>query len=1295
MATILLSAAGAAIGSGFGGTVLGLSGAVLGRAIGATVGRVIDQRLLGLGSDSVETGKVEQFRLTGATDGAAVAEVWGRERVGGQVIWSTRFLETQTSSGGGKGSSGSTTSFRYTISLAIALCRGEILGVGRLWADGIEVAPESLNLRIYTGSEDQLPDPKIETVEGTGNAPAFRGIAYVVVEDLDLGRFGNRVPQFSFEVVRQAQGTLAEPILDIADSVRAVCMIPGTGEYALSTTALHATSGPGVSQTVNVHAASGLPDLTTSFQMLQREMPQVGAVSLVVSWFGSDLRCADCAVQPKVEPTAIDAEGMPWTVSGVTRALAEAVPSPDGRAVYGGTPTDQSVVEAIQSMKAAGVEVTFYPFILMDQVAGNTLPDPYSTAIGQPVLPWRGRITLSVAPGRAGSPDRTAGADSEVAAFLGSAAPADFTVSGTAVTYHGPEEWSFRRMILHYAHLCAAAGGVDTFLIGSELRGLTQIRGAGDAFPMVQGLKALAAEVKAILPGAKVSYAADWSEYFGYQTNDDVYFHLDPLWSDSHVDFIGIDNYMPVSDWRDGTAHLDAGWRSIYDVDYLKANIEGGEGYDWYYDSPEGVTYQVRKPITDGAYGEDWVFRFKDIRNWWGRPHHERLGGIRQAAATAWVPKSKPVRFTEYGCAALDKATNQPNLFLDPKSSESALPRGSNGQRDDYLQMQYLRAIREYWNDAAINETSPVYGGPMVDIDRCHVWAWDARPFPEFPGRADLWGDAANYQLGHWLNGRNSNQPLPRVIAEICERAGLTEIAVDDAHGAVRGFGLDRPAMARSALQVLTLGFGFDPVERDGVLQFRSRSGTADAVLDPGRLVFRDAETGSLTLTRQSGAELSGRVRVSYFEAENDFDARTAEAIFPDDSSTVVSQNDLPLVLTSNEARAVADRWLAESRAASDIAGFALPPSQFGLGAGDIVEIAGETYRIDRVEQTEMLTVDAVRVEAASYSAGPDAEDTPVRTGFATPLPVFPTFLDLPLITGDEAPTVPHVAVTASPWPGQVAVWSAPIDDGYQLNTELPNRAVIGVTTSPLVAATPGLFDRGAPLRVKLSAGTLYSVSEDALLSGPNLAAIGDGSTDRWELFQFATASLAAPGTYDLSDRLRGQFGTDGIMPEVWPAGSLFVLIDAAVPQIALPTALRGVSQYYRVGAEAQGYGDPATVVRSLAFQGIGLRPYTVTALVATGGPGSLVTASWIRRTRIDGENWDVPEVPLGETTELYSVRVLQGTTVIREDLVTVASWTYTPAQQTEDGLTGAFELAVAQISDRFGLGPYVSLTVG
>ena len=137
MATILLSAAGSAIGAGFGGSVLGLSGAVIGRAVGATLGRVIDQRLLGPGARPVETGRVDRFRLTGASEGAPVGQVWGRMRVSGQVIWASRFLETATTTGGGgKGSprQPSVTEYSYSVNLAIALCEGEITRVGRIWA---------------------------------------------------------------------------------------------------------------------------------------------------------------------------------------------------------------------------------------------------------------------------------------------------------------------------------------------------------------------------------------------------------------------------------------------------------------------------------------------------------------------------------------------------------------------------------------------------------------------------------------------------------------------------------------------------------------------------------------------------------------------------------------------------------------------------------------------------------------------------------------------------------------------------------------------------------------------------------------------------------------------------------------------------------------------------------------------------------------------------------------------------------------------------------------------------------
>ena len=46
------------------------------------------------------------------------------------------------------------------------------------------------------------------------------------------------------------------------------------------------------------------------------------------------------------------------------------------------------------------------------------------------------------------------------------------------MSYAGsPTDFTYRRMVLHYANLCIVAGGVDLFLIGSDFRGLETIRG--------------------------------------------------------------------------------------------------------------------------------------------------------------------------------------------------------------------------------------------------------------------------------------------------------------------------------------------------------------------------------------------------------------------------------------------------------------------------------------------------------------------------------------------------------------------------------------------------------------------------------------------------------------------------------------------------------------------------------------------------------------------------------------------------------------------------------------------------
>ena len=81
------------------------------------------------------------------------------------------------------------------------------------------------------------------------------------------------------------------------------------------------------------------------------------------------------------------------------------------------------------------------------------------------------------------------------------------------------------------------------------------------------------------------------------------------------------------------------------------------------------------------------------------------------------MPHSKPIWFTELGCPAVDKGANQPNVFFDPKSSESALPYYSNGERDDLIQRRFLEAHLNFWSDPANNPASTVYSGRMVDTE--------------------------------------------------------------------------------------------------------------------------------------------------------------------------------------------------------------------------------------------------------------------------------------------------------------------------------------------------------------------------------------------------------------------------------------------------------------------------------------------------------------------------------------------------------------------------------------------------
>ena len=505
----------------------GLGGAIggtLGATIGGLLGRSLDQGLIaGLTPARQRGPRLEGLKVQGTAEGAPMACVFGRARVTGQVIWAARFQEDRRTSSASKGGP-RTVEYGYSLSFAVALCEGEIDGVGRVWADGQPLDLTRVTMRVHRGGPDQSPDSLIEAIEG--QAPAFRGTAYAVFEDLPLGAFGNRVPQLSFEVFRRARG--AGPRLE--DRLEGVCLIPGAGEFVLATEPVLRREGLTRSLAENVHAGDGRADLSVSLDQLQVLCPNLKRVSLVVGWFGDDIRAGHCRIRPGIERVEKTTEPLMWSVAGLARHEAHEISRIDGQPAYGGTPSDDAVRQAILELKRRGLEVTLYPFVFMDIPSGNGLPDPAGGG-EQPAYPWRGRIR---------------GRDGEHAA------------SDITSLFGETQGWGLRRMVLHYAALAFEAGA-DGLLIGSEMRGVTFTRDEAGGFPAVDAFRALAAECRAVTDsGFKLSYAADWSEYAGPRSGGEAVFHLDPLWADPAIDYVGIDWYPPLGDWRDGEGGLDA-----------------------------------------------------------------------------------------------------------------------------------------------------------------------------------------------------------------------------------------------------------------------------------------------------------------------------------------------------------------------------------------------------------------------------------------------------------------------------------------------------------------------------------------------------------------------------------------------------------------------------------------------------------------------------------------------------------------------------------------------------------------
>ncbi len=1250
MADIVLPVVGGVTGFVLGGP----SGAILGANLGGMAAGMFFPKSQRVQLPTQEGPRLADLRAQISTYGNMIPKVYGTMRLAGNVIWATDIKEvrsekttTQTSSGGGKGGGGggktttsqTTISYEYFVTLAIAICEGQIDEVIRVWADSkvlteAELSAAQGKYNVHFGDETQGVDDIMAKYLPAGTIPAHRGLAYVVIEDFPLAAYGNRIPNFTFEVRRTVKFSPS-----VEEKVKDIVIIPGAGEFVYSTQVTTKQDGyyayfggaftpSGDKKSINMHNYDGKADVLVAIDQLLKNLPNLEWVAVVVTWFATSTDAGACTIIPKVEfQGTTQVLPQDWSVAGISRAAAQVVLNfGDNKPTYGGTPSDHTVVQICAELKNRGLNVMFYPMIFVDTIT----PEP---------KPWRGRIT-----------------------------PANATDANNWFTKVG----GYNAFIMHYANLLS--GDVDAFVMGSELVGMTSFTDSPGSYPAVSRLVTLAGSVKAAMPGTIITYAADWSEYH----SKNGWFNLDPLWASSNIDVVGIDSYFPITpDFP----------QSQITPELITEYWEKGEGWDYYY--ADSVARTGLTNYTDAKYA------WKNLEYWWKNTHVNP-----NAVATAWTAKMKPVWFTEFGFPSVDGCTNQPNVFYDPSSSESFFPRGSKGRVDFQAQRVAIDATLDYL------EARSLETGNANLVPRRFIWTWDARPFSFWPDLEGVWQDSILWATGHWVNGKLGASTLGAVVAELLQAAGLTPSDYDVTRltASLEGFILQQPITVRNAIEQLTSAFFFDIVESDGILKCVPR-GSASVKSIPEDDLIPSAKSGVqdvLEIHYAQELELPQRVNVTYLDRPFNYDPVTQvsqrQVVRAVDQVTI----NLPIVMGATQAKQVADITLYGTWKERLSFSLTVPPKYVRLEPTDVitVTVSGVAHEM-RVVKTDMesnglMKISAVAEDVSSY----DFYTPPGETSRNIKPPVLVPetlvqFVDAPPLPSDTVQSQGLLRIGVAPdgadWNG-AAVYRS--DDGgeaggntFNLLAGLEGAATFGAIITNLATGTTVTWDQFNQVEVLLTAGSLASVSELAVLNGANAALIGD------ELVQFQNAELIGERTYRLSRLLRGRQGTEWAVGS-HTAGDRFILLSPALYTTAIPNNLIGRQLFYKAVSVGNSLGNTDQI--TFTYTGRNLKPFAPVHVAGVrDGSGNLMI-SWVRRSRVDAEWRDGVDIPLGEESERYEVEIYSGLTLKRTIATTSPTASYSAAEQTADfgSPQSSVSVKVYQLSAVVGRGYATNATI-
>lgn len=543
------------------------------------------------------------------------------------------------------------------------------------------------------------------------------------------------------------------------------------------------------------------------------------------------------------------------------------------------------------------------------------------------------------------------------------------------------------------------------------------------------------------------------------------------------------------------------------------------------------------------------------------------------------------------------------------------------------------------------------------------------------------------------------------VLEDISNRAGLntnhvSRFGLDDV---VKGYAISKNGPAVNAILPLSIAYNFDTIQQNGDVRFKRRARAMKATIEEGQLAAREPNAQkpeTVTYTNASDYKLPSEITVSFKDPEIDYQVNSQRAFKNSTTANNKVSQEIPLVLSVDEARQAVDRLLFGAWSARKTSRFSVSDTWVRLAPGDILglPVADQIVPYKLINAVRgnngIIQIEARYEDPEVFNSTASGQAGQIPTNrLRNPGVTTMVAMDMPLLhdSDDGAGFYWSVTATSRDWSGAEIQRSEDGGSTFDVMSEVRVNNTIANVIGTLPDGPTEFWDRGNTLTVQLIGAPgdeLESLTELEVLNGDNAAWVGPADGSGGEIIQFATATLIETGKYELTDLLRGRLGTER-NTGVHSSGELFVLLtgfftgisDFGVDDWDAERTYRPVS-FYTQETDASSFTFTNTGVLS--------KPYSPTDPRGSRDGSNNLTITWKRRTRYVAPGIGGGETPLGEESEAYEIDILDGSgSVLRTINTTTETATYTAAQQTTDGLTpGDFvTMDIYQISATRGRG--------